>query len=312
MWWLQNLPRPLWGRVDWQVMHEVERAIARIGGRQDNVISREQLLGAGLGRGAIAHRVATGAWRRLHNNVYLLGPAPPSLMARARAAVLSCGADAVVSHRSAAEMFGLLAENGGEVHVTVAGRNIAPREGVRRHRIAAFGPGEVTKMRGIPVTTVARTICDMAATESADDVEHAFQEALYRRIVTPRGLGAVIRREPRRRGALVIRALIEDPRMTRSERERRLLKLIDAAQLPRPLTNVRLHGYLVDAYWPEQGLVLEFDGWQAHGHRNAFDGDRKRDQVMLANGQRAMRVTDRHLIHEPVALAARIAQTLRA
>jgi very-short-patch-repair endonuclease len=293
-------------------MHDVERRIARIGGRQDNVISREQLLGAGLGRGAIAHRVGTGAWQRLHNNVYLLGPAPPSLMARARAAVLSCGANAVVSHRSAAEMFGLLPETGGDVHVTVAGRNVASREGVRRHRIAAFGAGEVTNMRGVPVTTVARTIADLAATESPREVEDAFQEGLYRRIVTPRAVNAVIAREPRRKGAPVIRALIEDPRMTRSERERALLKLLDQAQLPKPLTNVRLHGYLVDAYWPEHGLVVEFDGWQGHGHRLAFEANRKRDQVLLANGVRAMRVTDRHLTHEPVALAARIAQAMRA
>jgi very-short-patch-repair endonuclease len=98
--------------------------------------------------------------------------------------------------------------------------------------------------------------------------------------------------------------------MTRSERERTLLKLIDQAQLPRPLTNVRLHGFLVDAYWPEHRLVLEFDGWRAHGHRHAFERDRKRDQIMLANALRAMRVTDRHLEYEPVALVARIAQAL--
>jgi very-short-patch-repair endonuclease len=293
-------------------MHDVERAIARIAGRQDNVIGREQLLSAGLGRGAIAHRVRTGAWQRLHNNVYLLGPAPPSLMARARAAVMACGTRAVVSHRSAAEMFGLLPEIGGEVHVTVAGRNVAPRGGVRRHRIAAFGPAEVTKMRGIPVTSIARTICDLAATEPSRDVEHAYQEALYRRILTPGALAAVLKREPRRRGASLIRTLLDNPSMTRSDKERRLLKLLAEAQLPTPLTNVRVHGYLVDAYWPEHGLVLEFDGWQAHGHRGAFDRDRKRDQVMLANALRAMRVTDRHLVHEPVALVARIAQALRA
>jgi very-short-patch-repair endonuclease len=292
-------------------VHDVQRAIARIAGRQDNVISREQLLGAGLGRGAIAHRVRTGAWQRLHNNVYLLGPAAPSLLARARAAVMSCGADAVVSHRSAAEMFGLLAALGGEVHVTVPGRNVAPREGVRRHRIAGFRRGEVTKMHGIPVTTVTRTICDMAGTESPREVEHAYQEALYRRIVTDRQIAAILKREPRRRGARVIRALIENPTLTRSEKERALLRLLAQAQLPTPLTNVRLHGYLVDVYWPEHGLVLEFDGWQAHGHRNAFETDRKRDQVMLANGLRSMRVTDRHLTPEPVALAARIAMALR-
>ena len=292
-------------------MHAVERAIARIGGRQDNVITREQLVASGLGRGAIAHRVATGAWQRLHRNVYLMGPAPPTRMARARAAALS-SAGAVVSHRTAAALLGLLPERRDEVDLTVVARNPKSRSGIRLHRVGAFGPGEVTNMRGIPLTSVARTICDMAATEPASEVEHAYQEALYRRIVSPRGLAAVIKREPRRRGAPVIRALIDDPRMTRSERERMLLKLIDAAQLPKPLTNVRLHGFLVDAYWPEHGLVLEFDGWQGHGHRHAFDGDRKRDQVMLANGQRAMRVTDRHLTREPVALVARIAQTLRA
>jgi very-short-patch-repair endonuclease len=166
-------------------------------------------------------------------------------------------------------------------------------------------------MRGIPVTTVARTICDLAATEAPRDVEAAFQEALYRDIVTPEGMAKVLAREPRRKGAPVIRALLEDPRMTRSERERALLRLIDQAQLPRPLTNVRLHGFLVDAYWPAEGLVLEFDGWQGHGHRNAFERDRKRDQVKLANGLRPMRVTDRHLKHEPVALVARIAQSLK-
>jgi very-short-patch-repair endonuclease len=99
--------------------------------------------------------------------------------------------------------------------------------------------------------------------------------------------------------------------MTRSERERALMKLVAQAQLPKPLTNVRLHGFLVDAYWPEQRLVLEFDGWQAHGHRLAFEHNRKRDQVMIAHGLAVMRVTDRHLEHESVALVARIAQALR-
>jgi very-short-patch-repair endonuclease len=293
-------------------MRAVERAVARVARRQDNVITLAQLLEAGLGHDAVAHRVRAGTMQRLHRGVFLLGAAPPTRMARARAAVMACGDGAVVSHRSAAEMFGLLPETDRGVDVTVVGRNPGSHAGMRLHRPRALAGHDVTKMRGIPLTTVARTICDMAATEPANEVEHAFQEALYREIVTDRQLAAVLTREPHRRGAPVIRALIENPSMTRSERERRLLKLIAQAQLPKPLTNVRLHGYLVDVYWPEHGLVLEFDGWRAHGHRGAFDGDRKRDQVMLANGQRAMRVTDRHLTREPVALVARIAQALRA
>jgi len=167
-------------------------------------------------------------------------------------------------------------------------------------------------MRGLRITSVARTICDLAATESARDTEQAFQEALYREIVTDKALKAVLDREPRRRGAPIIRTLIKDPRLTRSERERRMLRLIDAAQLPKPLTNVPLHGYKADLYWPRHDLVVEFDGWDAHGHRPAFEQNRKRDQVMLAAGIRVMRVTDRHLTDEPIAVVARIAQALRA
>jgi very-short-patch-repair endonuclease len=293
-------------------MQVVEREIARIAGRQDNVITRDQLLSAGLGRGAIAHRISAGAMQRLHTNVYLLGPAPPTPMARARAAIFACGEDAVVSHRSAACLFNLLPEIPGDVDVTVASRNPGQHDGIRLHRVRALARGDATVMRGFRITSIARTICDLAATESARDTEHAFQEALYREIVTPQALAKVLDREPRRKGAPVIRSLIRDPRLTRSERERRLLKLIDAAQLPRPLTNVPLHGYKADLYWPAQRLVVEFDGWGAHGHRLAFEKNRRRDQILIANGVRVMRVTDRQLIDEPIAIAARIAQALSA
>jgi very-short-patch-repair endonuclease len=292
-------------------MHDVERAVARIAGRQDNVISREQLLAAGLGRGAIAHRLKAGLIQRLHRTVYLLGAAPPTVIGRARAASLACGEDAVVSHRSAAELLGLLPESGGDVEVTVPGRNVAPRAGIRRHRVAHLPREDVRKMRGLSVTSVARTICDLAATESHDTVERAWQEALYRRIVTPGALAAVLKREPARRGAPVIRALIRDPRLTRSQRERLLLRLIGQAQLPKPVTNVRLHGYLVDVVWPDQRLIVEFDGWQGHGHRLAFETDRKRDQILVAAGYRVLRITDRQLLEEPVAVVARIAQALK-
>jgi very-short-patch-repair endonuclease len=292
-------------------MHAVERAIAKIAGRQDNVITRDQLLSAGLGRGAIAHRIKARTMQRLHTNVYLLGAAPPTPMARARAAVLSYGTDAVVSHRSAACLYGLLQDTGGDVDVTVPGRCPRQKAGIRRHRAAGFRPQDIRTMRGLSVTSVARTICDLAATESARDTEHAFQEALYRDIVTDKALQAILAREPTRKGSPLIKALIDNPTLTRSDRERRLLKLIRDAQLPTPRTNVRVHGYLVDVFWPEHGLTLEFDGWQAHGHRLAFEKNRRRDQVLLAAGIRVLRITDRQLTNEPIALVARIAQALR-
>jgi very-short-patch-repair endonuclease len=293
-------------------MHEVERAVARIGGGQDNVISREQLLEAGLGRGAIAHRVKAGTMQHLHGNVYLLGAAPPTPMGRARAAALACGDGAIVSHRSAAEVFGLLPDRGGDVDVTVVGRNVAPRSGISRHRVGHLVKQDVTSVRGLLVTSITRTICDLAATETVENVTRAFQEALYRRVVWPSGLEALLAREPNRRGGKVIRSLIEDPRLTRSERERLLLKLIDQAQLAKPLTNVRVEGHLVDVLWPAQRLIVEFDGWGAHGHRHAFDKDRRRDQILVAAGYRVIRVTDRQLLNEPVAVIVRIAQGLRS
>jgi very-short-patch-repair endonuclease len=292
-------------------MHAVERAIARVAGRQDNVITHDQLLAAGLTRGAIAHRTRSGRMRRQHRGVYLLGPAPPTPMARARAAALACAPDAVVSHRSAACLFSLLPEIGGHVDVTVAGRNPGIHRGIRLHRVGTLAKSDVTAMNGLRITSVARTICDLAATESARDTEQAFQEALYREIVTDRALATLLEREPNRRGAPIIRALIRDPRLTPSERERRLLRLIKAAQLPKPLTNVLVHGYKADMYWPSYRLIVEFDGWGAHGHRLAFENNRKRDQVLIANGLRVMRVTDRQLTDEPIAIAARIAQALR-
>jgi very-short-patch-repair endonuclease len=292
-------------------MHAVGRAIARIGRRQDNVISGEQLRAAGLGRGAIAHRVKAGAMQRLHIDVYLLGPAPPTQMALARAAALACGADAVVSHRSAARLYGLLPETSSDVDVTVAGRNLGRRRGIRRHRVKTLPPQDATVMNGLRITTIARTICDLAATESARDTELAFQEALYRRVLTHRDVQAVLAREPTRRGAPIIRALLSDTRLTRSEKERKMLRLIKQAQLPKPLTNVRVHGYLADLYWPAHQLVVEFDGWDAHGHRLAFESNRKRDQILVAAGLRVLRVTDRQLEREPIAVVTRIAQALR-
>jgi very-short-patch-repair endonuclease len=292
-------------------MQVVERAIAAVAGRQDNVVTLEQLIEAGLGRGAIAHRVQARMMQRMHRTVYLIGAAPPSPVARARGAVLAVGVGAVLSHRSAAEMFGLLPEVGGEVDVTIVGRNPGVHPGIRLHRPRALARVDVTAVRGIAVTSIARTICDLAASEPQEDVTRSFQEALYRRAVSPQAVAAVLAREPTRKGAAIIRELIEDPCMTRSQRERLLLKLIDQAQLPKPATNVRLHGHLVDVLWPAERLIVEFDGWGAHGHRVAFEKDRKRDQILVAAGYRVLRVTDRQLINEPLAVIARIAQALR-
>jgi Transcriptional regulator, AbiEi antitoxin len=144
-------------------MHAIDRAIAELAGRQDNLITRDQLLATGLGRGAIAHRLSTGRWQRVHPGVYLVAPAPLDPHARARAALLACGADAVVSHTTAAGIWDILPDDEA-VHVTVPGRNAGPRHGVCVHRTAALHHEDTAIRDRLRLTSPARTIWTRSAT----------------------------------------------------------------------------------------------------------------------------------------------------
>jgi predicted transcriptional regulator of viral defense system len=150
-------------------------------------------------------------------------------VARARAAVLASGPAAVVSHRSAAELWGLMPESTGDVHVTVVGRNPGVRAGIQAHRVAKLPAAEVRKIRGIPLTSPARTICDIAGSEPSGEIEPALEEARVRRLVTDRALWAVIERAPMRNGSGLMRTLLAadlDSGFTRSEAERRLRRTL--------------------------------------------------------------------------------------
>jgi very-short-patch-repair endonuclease len=295
-------------------MHDLERAIGEIAGRQENLITRDQVLALGVGRGAIEHRVATGRWQRLHRCIYLIGAAPPTLSARARGAALALGHGAVVSHRTAAVVWDLLpSADGDEVHITVPGRNVGRREGLRIHRVRQLPEEEVTVKHGIPLTTPARTICDLAATEPLRDVESALAEARIHRLATDRQISAVIARAPTRPGASIIRSLLEaedDSGYTRSRAERIMRDLIHDADLARPLFNEPVLGYVVDAVWPDQRLIVEVDGYAYHRHRAAFERDRLRDQRLIAAGYRVIRVTWIQLRDRPIAVITTIAQAL--
>ena len=293
-------------------MHAADASIARVAGRQDNVISREQLLAIGVGRGAIARQLERRRWQRLHRNVYLIGAAPPTLRARARAATMTCGEGAVTSHRAAAAIYGLMPA-GGDVHVTVPGRNPGTRDGVQIHRVTTLSVNDVVVRDGLTLTSPARTICDVAGTESLSDTERALNEARVQRLVADSALERVIERTPTMKGSSVIRQLLranDDSGYTRSEAERRMRRLAKAAGLEQPLTNTRLLGHEVDFLWPDQRLVVEVDGYQFHGHRQRFESDRRRDQQLVAAGYRVVRVTWIQLRDEPIAVITSIAQAL--
>jgi very-short-patch-repair endonuclease len=210
-------------------------------------------------------------------------------------------------------VWGLLNPEASDVHVTVCGRNPGPRSGIRTHRVRRLPEQEVTAKHGIPLTTPARTICDLAATEPLREIEAALTEARIHRLATDRQIAAVIQRAPTRPGASVVRTLFDaenDTGYTRSRAERILRDLLRAAGLDRPLFNEPVLGYVVDAVWPKQRLIVEVDGYTYHRHRAAFERDRRRDQQLIAAGYRIIRVTWIQLRDHPIAVITTIAQAL--
>jgi very-short-patch-repair endonuclease len=199
------------------------------------------------------------------------------------------------------------------IEVTVAGRNPGPKPRIRVHRIRRLDPRDTRTCHGIPITTAARTIVDLAGQARLRELEQALAEAERRGLVRRRELYEVLTRATDRHGAPALRALIEAdaaPALTRSEAEERLLALIRAAELPQPEVNGRIGRYEVDFLWRDQALIVEVDGFAFHSSRASFEADRLRDAELGAHGYRVMRVTWRQIVDSPEAVVARIAATL--
>lgn len=261
-----------------------DAAIVALARRRHGVVNTAQLVQAGFGHNAIAAKVERGWLRRLHRGVYLVG-ALETALTRPAAALLATGPNAVLSHRTAATLWQLLPpEPDGPIHITLLNANRRSRHGIAIHRAQAADTG---RRYGLRVMSPAQTLRDI---ERTPEYERAYNEAQ------------------------VLRLIPRDARdaMTRSEAERRLLDLIQRAGLPRPRTNVAVRGHEVDFYWPEQRLVVEFDGWAYHSTRAAFERDRTRDAELQLAGERVIRVTHRQLTRRPEELVARFATGLAA
>jgi very-short-patch-repair endonuclease len=285
------------------------QVVAAIAARQHGVITYAQLLRAGLGRGAIAWRVREGWLHRIHRGVYAVGRAALTAEGRWLAAVLACGDGAVLSHRSAAALWGLRPSRAGVVDVTVPGDVARGRAGIAVHRPAP--PTEATVERGIPVTTPARTLLDLAGAVDVTGLRRAVERAEELRIFDLRAVDAVISAHPGRRGRGALLAAVDharDMRLTRSELERRFLRLCDDHALPRPLVNAQVEGLEVDFHWPDARLVVETDGREHHGTAMAFERDRERDERLVAAGWTVLRFTHRRLVRDP----GGVARTVRA
>jgi very-short-patch-repair endonuclease len=286
---------------------EADRLVFASARRQHGAVSWRQLQAAGLSAGAVAHRVRRGWLRQVHRGVYLVGPleAPHT---RAMAATLAVGPGALVSHDSAAHLWGFSPTHDGPIHVTLPGREGRHRPGLRVHTVTRVHPDDIAARHGIPATSPARTLLDLATLLSPRELARATDEARVHRLVTDASLDGEFKRYPRHRGAEALRhALGHEPTFTRSHAERRLLELIRAAGLPPPEVNARIAGHEVDFLWRARHLVVEVDGFAYHSSRRAFARDRRRDADLTRAGLRVLRLSWHQITREAEALIATLA-----
>ena len=278
--------------------------MAAVAAQQYGVVTRSQVLAAGIGETGIKERVRSERLLQLHRGVYALGHRELKREGHWLAAVLACGPGAVLSHVDAAALWNIRPSASALVHVTVpsrAGRK--QQKGLRVHRSGRLGTDQVTVHESIPVTSLARTLLDLADVLTRRALKRAMDEADYLRLLDMTALIAAVDGNPGRRGAKLLRAAHGPAEMTKSQLEQRFLALVDRHGLPRPKVNTPIEGYEVDFAWPEAKLIVETDGFAAHGTRRAFENDRLRDRRLGRAGYRTVRLTPRSMAY-PAEIAA--------
>jgi very-short-patch-repair endonuclease len=291
--------------------------LAGLAERQHGVVARWQLLDLGISRRAIDTRLASNRLHRLHRGVYAVGHTVLSNRARWIAAVLAAGPGAVLSHRSAAQLWGLLPESTIAPEVTRPGY-FRPRSEINAHHSPLL-PDELTRLDGIPITSLSRTLFDLASVGSRRQVEKAFNEAEVRGLTDKLSVADLLERYPGRSGSVVLRAILAEEEqargVTREELEERFTALLARTDLPRPRRNAPIavggRFFEVDCLWAEQRLMVELDGRAAHGTDRAFERDREKDRLLLVDGWRVVRITWRQLLNDAPAVVADLRELLR-
>jgi very-short-patch-repair endonuclease len=294
----------------------LDAVIAALAERQHGVVARWQLAGRGIGRGVIEARLRRGSLHLVHRGVYAVGHARLDRWGRWMAAVLACGEDAVLSHRSAGRCWGLLrgSDNAG-VDVSRP-RGHRRRVGILTHR-ANLPADERTVVDGVPVTTVPRTIFDIAALGNRREAERTLHEAEVQGLTDRLSLPDLLVRYPGYPGAPLLRELLgigSGGGATINDFEAVFADLVDRHQLPRPRFNpdllVRGRHLRPDCVWDERRVIVELDGRAVHGTRRAFESDRERDRILAAEGWRVLRITWRQLADSPEAVVRDVRRTL--
>ena len=264
----------------------VDAPLSALASRQHGVVATRQLLELGYSNHAIAVRVANGWLHRLYRGVYSVGHTRLSVKGRWTAAVLACGPDAVLSHRSAAALHDVQRIPGGRIDVTApSGRVI---RGVRCHTSRSLADQDRTIIDGIPVSSIERTLLDLAAIYSRQRLRSTIEAAQRRDLLDRDRFDSLLARSVGHRGAMPLKRglaqLHDEAPWTQSGLERAFLELIREAGLPEPLTNVLVDGELVDVYWPQHNLVVELDSYDYHRGKRSFEDDRRKDTKQPARG----------------------------
>ncbi|HEV7177423.1 MAG TPA: type IV toxin-antitoxin system AbiEi family antitoxin domain-containing protein [Solirubrobacteraceae bacterium] len=312
-------PTDLSGAPDWVFFEGAgwpDREIARLAAEQRAVVTRRQLLALGVEPGMIDRALARGRLHRVHQGVYSLVPfsvLPP--LAAEHAAILACGESALLSHHSAAAVWGIRPFLAGDIDVTlIAGERGRKRPGIRVHRTAHLDRRDAHRHQQIPIVSPARALLDIAPKISGRALEWALDQALVKRLTNRSQIKAVIAAYPHRPGTPNLQALLDDPdrptAITRSHPEEQLFDRIRRAGLPIPEVNARVGNYTADFLWRAAKVILEIDGYHYHHTRAAFERDHRRDAEHQREDFLVIRVTPRQLQHNHVAILVHVATTL--
>lgn len=293
-----------------KVVEHVDRQVSDLAASQHGVVALDQLAALGLSRRAVSHRAARGKLHRIHRGVYAVGHPLVSRRGRWMAAVLACGPRAALSHAAAAALWELRPSSATRIDVIVPTTGGRARSGLRVHRTPTLRPGETTARDGIRVTTVARTLLDLASSLPRRGLERALDQAEVLELFDLRELRAVAEAHAGERGAARLARALEHhtagTTLTRSALEERLLAVVQSAGLERPRGNAWVAGLEVDFLFAARRLVVEVDGYRYHRTRSAFERDRERDAILARAGYRVLRFSHRQLTRAPGQVAATI------
>ncbi len=287
--------------------------LAELAGRQHGVVSIRQLKALGYSRDSVVKAVRAGRVHRLYAGVYAVGHTNLSPLGECLAAVLACGPRSVLSHFSAAWLWGIVRSGPAPYEVTtpLPRRRKPPRIVV--HRARRLTDADRAVEEGIPVTSVPRVLLDLAARDRRGRLRRYMERAEELGLLDLREVQELLDRTRGHHGWGRLRraaAFYESPPFTRSQFERRFLEAVTAAGLPRPSVNFNVAGFEVDMYWPRQRFAVELDSFGTHGTHEAFGRDRLRQEDLLLVGVAMTRVTDARFYREADAVIARVSRLL--